>query len=96
MGRNTSGVKGINLTGDDELVGMVVADPDGTLLTVCQKGYGKRTPFGANAIEDGPEDESSSSAKYRTQNRGGKGIQIRLISIGIMVVMVVRIQKSRA
>lgn len=48
MGRNSSGVKGIALTGGDELVGMVVADPDATLLTVCENGYGKRTPFGPN------------------------------------------------
>jgi hypothetical protein len=41
-----AGVKGINLQGDDEVVGMVVADPDATLLTVCENGYGKRTPFG--------------------------------------------------
>lgn len=51
MGRNTSGVKGINLGKDDSLVGMVVADPDATLLTVCEKGYGKRTNFGPNAVE---------------------------------------------
>jgi len=48
MGRNTRGVKGISLSGDDEVVGMVVADPEGFLLTVCANGYGKRTPFGAN------------------------------------------------
>ena len=48
MGRATYGVKGINLVGDDEVVGMTVADPDGCLLTVCEFGYGKRTPFGAN------------------------------------------------
>jgi DNA gyrase subunit A len=48
MGRNTRGVKGINLQNGDEVVGMVVADPDGFLLTVCENGYGKRTPFGAN------------------------------------------------
>ena len=48
MGRNTRGVKGINLAKGDHLVGMVVADPDGFLLTVCELGYGKRTPFGAN------------------------------------------------
>ena len=53
MGRNTRGVKGINLQGDDEVVGMVVADPDGYLLTVCENGYGKRTPFGANTAGDG-------------------------------------------
>ena len=48
MGRNSSGVKGIKLVGDDTVVGMVVADPESTLLTVCAHGYGKRTPFGPN------------------------------------------------
>jgi DNA gyrase subunit A len=48
MGRNSSGVKGIRLVGDDSVVGMVVADPDATLLTACANGYGKRTPFGPN------------------------------------------------
>jgi DNA gyrase subunit A len=48
MGRATMGVRGINLTGDDAVIGMVVADPDGQLLTVCENGYGKRTPFGPN------------------------------------------------
>ncbi|HEX5447280.1 MAG TPA: DNA gyrase C-terminal beta-propeller domain-containing protein, partial [Pirellulales bacterium] len=49
MGRNTSGVKGITLTSGDELVGMVVAEPEATLLTVCANGYGKRTTFGPNS-----------------------------------------------
>lgn len=82
MGRNTSGVKGISLVGDDEVVGMVVAEPDATLLTVCENGYGKRTPFGPNAVIDsgGEDSESdtengSSSARYRTQRRGGKGLR---------------------
>ncbi len=48
MGRDTKGVKGISLRGDDEVVGLAVADPDGQLLTVCQKGYGKRTTFGTS------------------------------------------------
>jgi DNA gyrase subunit A len=48
MGRNTKGVKGINLSSSDEVIGMVVADPEGQLLTVCENGYGKRTPFGVN------------------------------------------------
>jgi DNA gyrase subunit A len=52
MGRNTRGVKGIALQEGDEVVGMVVADPQGFLLTVCEKGYGKRTPFGANTAGD--------------------------------------------
>jgi DNA gyrase subunit A len=69
MGRNTRGVKGINLQGDDEVIGMVVADPEGYLLTLCENGYGKRTPFGANtagaeetdgeeAIDESPAEES--------------------------------------
>jgi DNA gyrase subunit A len=48
-GRNAQGVRGIKLRSGDYLVGMVMADPDATLLTVCQKGYGKRTPIGPNA-----------------------------------------------
>jgi len=56
VGRNSSGVKGIKLIGDDTVVGMVVADPDATLLTVCANGYGKRTPFGPN-METGPDEE---------------------------------------
>ena len=68
MGRNTSGVKGIGLVAGDQLVGMVVADPTATLLTVCENGYGKRTPFGPNAEvvegppppdEEGAEEEAS-------------------------------------
>jgi DNA gyrase subunit A len=79
MGRNTSGVKGISLSKGDRVVGMVVADPDATLLTVCENGYGKRTHFGPNAAngeeDDSEEESSSSSARYRTQNRGGKGLR---------------------
>ena len=52
VGRNSSGVKGIRLRGDDTVVGMVVADPAACLLTVCANGYGKRTPFGPNLAED--------------------------------------------
>jgi DNA gyrase subunit A len=95
MGRNTSGVKGISLVGDDTVVGMVVAEPDATLLTACVNGYGKRTLFGPNSPvgqgdEAGESDESpaptaeaseegeatsSSSNRYRTQRRGGKGLR---------------------
>ena len=89
MGRNTSGVKGITLSKGDSLVGMVVADPEATLLTACANGYGKRTPFGpgepVTEVSDGESeelesngetaDESSSSFRYRTQFRGGKGVR---------------------
>jgi DNA gyrase subunit A len=64
MGRNTRGVKGITLQEGDELVGMVVVDPDGYLLTVCENGYGKRTPFGANiAGEETAEAETEETAE---------------------------------
>jgi DNA gyrase subunit A len=64
MGRNTSGVKGISLVGDDTVVGMVVAEPEATLLTVCENGYGKRS-----SLED-----------YRINNRWGKGVKTISIS----------------
>ena len=76
MGRNTSGVKGISLVGDDKVVGMVVADPEATLLTACEKGYGKRTLFGPNKVDDNDDEESTSSSnRYRAQKRGGKGVR---------------------
>jgi len=58
MGRSAVGVWGIRLEQGDEVVDMVVTDGTGTLLTVCENGYGKRTP-----VEE-----------YRVQSRGGKGI----------------------
>lgn len=93
MGRNSSGVKGVSLTKGDELVGMVVADPDATLLTATELGYGKRTFFGPNATEaETSEDETSSSARYRTQNRGGKGVRdIKTTARNGSVVGVIRV-----
>jgi DNA gyrase subunit A len=61
MGRNTMGVKGITLSEGDEVVGMVVAEPEATLLTVCEHGYGKRTPFGAGVIEGDDSDTTAES-----------------------------------
>ena len=58
MGRSATGVRGINVSGSDEVVGMEVLTPGATILTVTEKGYGKRTP-----LDD-----------YRVQNRGGQGI----------------------
>jgi len=64
MGRAARGVRGIRLSRDDCVVGMVVADPEGQLLTVTEKGYGKRTPFGPNSPDglsaaSAPEEEDS-------------------------------------
>jgi len=59
IGRATSGVRGINLTKKDVVVGMVVVDrDDATLLVVTEGGMGKRTDVDA----------------YRLQQRGGKGV----------------------
>ncbi|MCI0525842.1 MAG: DNA gyrase subunit A, partial [Nitrospira sp.] len=60
MGRNAMGVKGIDLYEGDEVITMEIVDQraEATLLTVTQKGYGKRT------VQE----------EYRTQGRGGKGI----------------------
>jgi DNA gyrase subunit A len=60
MGRTAGGVRGITLREGDRLVGMVTfkRDSAATLITVCQRGYGKRTAL----------------ADYPTKNRGGKGV----------------------
>jgi len=101
MGRNTSGVKGIGLSPGDELIGMVVAEPAATLLTACRHGYGKRTPFGHNIAEaesESPEvseEETSSSQRYRTQHRGGKGLRdIKTTKRNGPVIGIVRVQED--
>jgi len=60
MGRNTSGVKGMTLDNDDELVDMVVIKNthEATVLAISENGYGKRS-----LVDD-----------YREQSRGGKGV----------------------
>jgi DNA gyrase subunit A len=57
-GRGTYGVRGITLRDDDEVVAMEVVREGGTVLTVAQNGYGKRTEL----------------EEYRLQSRGGVGI----------------------
>ena len=58
MGRTAYGVRGITLRDDDYVVAMEAVSPGGTLLTVTEHGYGKRTEI----------DE------YRIQSRGGVGV----------------------
>jgi DNA gyrase subunit A len=79
MGRNTRGVRGIDLREGDEVVGMVVADPEGYLLTVCENGYGKRTPFGANiAGEESLEaEEEAEETPVETAEEGTEGEVVR-------------------
>lgn len=59
MGRDTQGVKAMNLGESDRLVDMLVVKPDCQILTLTSKGYGKRSD-----VED-----------YRLQGRAGKGIK---------------------
>lgn len=62
MGRATRGVKGIKLSKGDNVVGMVVPEQGGTLLTVCENGYGKRTPFGPGDVSsEEPEIEEDAN-----------------------------------
>jgi DNA gyrase subunit A len=82
MGRPAHGVRGIALADDDEVVGMVVTDPQGYLLTVCEKGYGKRTPFGANiAGVEPPEPEAEEPAEEpaadTAEQAGAEGEAVR-------------------
>jgi len=77
MGRDTKGVKGINLQAGDEVVGMVVADPQGYLLTVCANGYGKRTPFGANVQGEEPaEAEAEEPAEEPAEEEAEGGEEV--------------------
>lgn len=57
-GRNTRGVLGIRTRGDDRVVGMVVMENPGSVLTVTERGYGKR----------------SHSGNYRLTHRGSGGV----------------------
>ena len=59
MGRNTSGVKGIELSEEDYVVGAEVVTDNDLVLIVTEKGYGKQTP-----IEE-----------YRLTHRGSKGVK---------------------
>ena len=58
MGRTATGVRSITLEGDDAVVDMVKVRPDATVLTVTEKGLGKRTELD----------------QYPLHRRGGKGV----------------------
>lgn len=65
LGRTASGVRGINIDSDDEVIGMVCFDPGAedaatrNILVVSEHGFGKR----------------SGIDEYRITNRGGKGVK---------------------
>jgi len=58
MGRTSRGVTGVRMAGDDAVVGMEIVSSGNAILTVSERGFGKRTDVD----------------KYRRQARGGKGI----------------------
>ncbi len=59
MGRDTMGVRGMNVKGDDRVLGMEIAYRGSELFVVTERGYGKRTPVD----------------QYPIQNRGGMGVK---------------------
>ena len=65
LGRTASGVKGINIGEDDEVIGMICHDPEAedaarhTILVVSENGYGKRSDY----------------EEYRLTHRGSKGVR---------------------
>ena len=68
MGREAAGVRGIMLTGEDYVVGAEKAEEGKTLLTVTERGYGKRTEL-TEYLRGGAEGEKT------PQSRGGKGLK---------------------
>ena len=65
MGRTARGVRGISLRGDNEVVGVAVVDESKQLLTITEKGYGKRCDF---------------SEFREMKNRGGYGVTCHKIT----------------
>ena len=68
MGRDAMGVRGILLGKNDVVIGAEKAEEGKTLLTVTQRGYGKRTEL-AEYLRTGPNGEK------QAQGRGGKGLK---------------------
>jgi len=60
MGRNSAGVKGVTLKGDDQVVEMVIVKRDSAILAVTEYGYGKRTRL----------------SEFRNKHRGGQGVTL--------------------
>ena len=85
QGRVSSGVRGIRVSGDAKLAGMILTnDIDTSVLTLSKQGMGKRTRLGKGekimTIRDGQQiyDEDGNPKTemdgYRITKRGGKGV----------------------
>ncbi|MBG6247444.1 MULTISPECIES: DNA topoisomerase (ATP-hydrolyzing) subunit A [Symbiopectobacterium] len=78
MGRTATGVRGINLQGDDRVVSLIVPRGEGDILTVTQNGFGKRTAV----------------SEYPTKSRATKGvISIKVSERNGKVVGAVRVDE---
>jgi DNA gyrase subunit A len=80
MGRTAAGVKAIELSGEDEVLGMEMlpSDKEGWLVLMTEKGHGKRTAF----------------TEYRRQKRGGSGIKMSKVTEKTGGVQSVRIAEE--
>ena len=58
MGRDTQGVRGMNVQADAKVLGMEIVRPGSELFVITERGYGKRT-----SVED-----------YPIHHRGGQGV----------------------
>jgi DNA gyrase subunit A len=58
MGRTAAGVRGIRVPDGEEVISLIIPDPDGLILTASENGFGKLTP-----VEDFP-----------LHGRGGQGV----------------------
>lgn len=64
MGRDTRGVKGMNIKDGDRVLGMEIAPEGSELFVVTERGYGKRTPI----------------SEYPIHHRGGQGVKTILVT----------------
>ena len=77
MGRDTMGVKGMNVKPGEAILGMEIAPETGELFVVTERGYGKRTPV----------------SEYPSHHRGGQGVKTIQVTpkkgplVGMKIVM---------
>lgn len=73
MGRDTTGVRGMNVGEEDRVLDMAIAKPDSDLFVITEKGYGKRTKL----------------SEYPSHHRGGQGVYTITMTIkkGLLAAM---------
>lgn len=73
MGRDTTGVRGMNVGEEERVLDMAIAKPDSDLFVITEKGYGKRTKL----------------SEYPSHHRGGQGVYTITMTIkkGLLAAM---------